>query len=131
MLVFLVDDDPIQNMINSQLIRLYDDKIEYMIYNNGVEVIQGLEEGLLPDIILLDINMPIMSGFEFLNLYQHYPNAANVFMLSSSDNEEDRKQANNYCCVQGYLIKPVSKEVVHDILLSADNKKSQESSKKY
>jgi CheY-like chemotaxis protein len=125
MLVFLVDDDPIQNMINSQLVRLYDDKIEYMIYNNGVEVIQGLEEGLLPDIILLDINMPIMSGFELLNLYQHYPNAAIVFMLSSSDNEEDRKQAKNYCCVEGYVIKPVSKQVLHDMLSSVDKKRSQ------
>lgn len=125
MLVFLVDDDPIQNMINSQLVRLYDDKIEFMVYNNGVEVIQGLEEGLLPDIILLDINMPIMSGFEFLNLYQHYTNAANVFMLSSSDNEEDRKQAKKYSCVRGYVIKPVSKEVLHDMLLSAKNRKSQ------
>jgi CheY-like chemotaxis protein len=125
MLVFLVDDDPIQNMINSQLVRLYDDKIEYLIYNTGVEVIQGLEEGLLPDIILLDINMPIMSGFEFLNLYQHYPDAAIVFMLSSSDNEEDRKQANNYRCVEGYVIKPVGKQVLHDILSSVDKKRTQ------
>jgi CheY-like chemotaxis protein len=124
MLVFLVDDDPIQNMITSQLVRLYNNEVEYVVYNNGEEVIQGLEEGLLPDIILLDINMPIMSGFEFLNLYQHYKRIAKVFMLSSSNNEEDRIKAEMYSCVKGYATKPVSKEAVHTMLLSADNKKN-------
>jgi len=124
MLVFLVDDDPIQNMITSQLVRLNDSKIEFVIYNNGVEVIQGLKEGLLPDIILLDINMPIMNGFDFLNLYQHYTHTAKVFMLSSSNNEEDRKQSEKYSCVNGYAIKPVSKEAIQSMLLSVNDKKT-------
>jgi CheY-like chemotaxis protein len=122
MLVFLVDDDPIQTMITSQLVKLYSSTVEYVIYNNGAEVIQGLKEGLVPDIILLDINMPIMNGFEFLNVYQHQTHTAKVFMLSSSDNEEDRNQAEKYNCVEGYATKPVTKEFIHDILLALDKK---------
>jgi len=53
--------------------------------------------------------MPIMGGFEFLNIYEDYAVKAKVFLLSSSVNEEDRKQAEKYSCAAGYYTKPISK----------------------
>lgn len=115
-MIFLVDDDLIQNMLTSQLAQLCG--VEYEIYNNGEEVIEALEEGKEPTHILLDINMPIMNGWEFLNLYQHYPKTAKVFMLTSSDNEEDMNKSDDFECVKGYYTKPISKESIEQILSS-------------
>ena len=115
MLVFLVDDDPIQNMITSQLVQISSSDAEYKVYSNGKEVIDGLETGLFPDVILLDINMPIMNGFDFLKVYKDYPQKANVFMLTSSLNDEDKGKASKYACVKGYYTKPVSPDKLSEI----------------
>jgi len=64
-MIFLVDDDLIQNTITSQLIKLCDASAEIEVFNNGSEVIEALKEGKKPTLILLDINMPIMDGWEF------------------------------------------------------------------
>ena len=107
-------------MFTSHLVGMYEGDIDSVVYNKGEEIIEGLDEGLLPDVILLDINMPIMGGFEFLNIYEDYAVKAKVFLLSSSVNEEDRKQAEKYSCVAGYYTKPISKESVHEMLRSAE-----------
>jgi len=100
-MIFLVDDDPIQNMLTSQLIEMNNKNTKYKVYSNGKEVIEGLESGIEPKVILLDINMPIMDGWEFLNLYNLYQNKASVFMLTSSTNETDLAKAKKYECVRG------------------------------
>lgn len=117
-MIFLVDDDLIQNTITSQLVSYCDASIEYEVYNNGEEVIEALKEGQEPTHILLDINMPIMNGWEFLNLYQNYPKTAKVFILTSSDNDEDLKKIDDFECVVGYYIKPVTKDTIEQILAS-------------
>ena len=118
MIIFLVDDDPIQNMLSTQMVKLSNEEALIVFYNNGKELIEGLEEGIEPDIIFLDINMPIMDGWEFLNLYSVYKKQAKVYMLTSSTNEIDLKRANNYKCIEGYFPKPINKETVQMILNS-------------
>jgi CheY-like chemotaxis protein len=71
------------------------------------------------DVILLDINMPEMSGFEFLDLYQPLydkglVNAA-VVMHSSSSAPADQSKASTYGCVRGYLVKPISKAMAQNL----------------
>jgi CheY-like chemotaxis protein len=64
------------------------------------------------DMILLDINMPGMDGFQFLDAYRSLTEArqarAAVVMLTSSPDPQDRSRAESYGCVRGYVVKPLS-----------------------
>ena len=115
-MIFLVDDDPIQNMLTSQLIKMTDVSSPYEIFSNGAEALEGLKEGKIPNLILLDINMPIMNGWEFLNEYDLFEKKGSVFMLTSSMNDEDRNKSKNYGCVTGYYPKPVNLDSIKEII---------------
>ena len=75
-----------------------------------------------PSLILLDINMPAMNGFEFLEAYQSllttqdiYPSPT-VIMFTSSDEENDKEKAMRFPFVKDYLIKPLSPEKVNKLV---------------
>ncbi len=110
--IFLVDDDPINNLINKRLLG------KVGIANNIVEFLEG-EEALLklndiePNIsilIFLDINMPVLNGWEFLEKYQEqYENRSDkIVMLSSSIDYQDRFKAQGYKVICGFLEKPLT-----------------------
>lgn len=67
----------------------------------------------MPDLIFLDLDMPAMSGFEFLErlnrICEHYPFKCRVVIVSSSDAEEDIRSSSDFPQVVKYLVKPVSK----------------------
>ncbi|MEK8052337.1 response regulator [Ideonella sp. DXS22W] len=77
-------------------------------------------EGAAVDLILLDIHMPGMNGFEFLQQHEAASAAAGrpavpVVMLTSSPDPADRARAAQYRCVRDYLVKPLSLDAAHDI----------------
>ena len=115
-MIFLVDDDPIQNMLTSKLIETADATTEYRVFQNGEEAIQAIDAKSRPEIILLDINMPIMDGWEFLDAYSSYRNKAKVYILTSSNMQEDRNKAEEYDCIAGYLTKPIGLAQIKEIL---------------
>ena len=84
------------------------------IARNGQEALSLLNErkssiAPLPDIVLLDLNMPLMSGLEFLESIRDNPEFQSlwVFVMSTSDNEKDKLVAHKYN-VAGYIVKPLS-----------------------
>ncbi len=115
-MIFLVDDDPIQNMLTSRLIESAAPGTKYAIFQNGQEVMHALEGGLKPEIILLDINMPIMDGWEFLEAYSTYKKKARVYMLTSSSNKEDLEKSKQFNCIAGYYTKPIDGRIMGEIL---------------
>lgn len=72
------------------------------------------------DLILLDINMPVMDGFGFLQAFEALPTEqrghAVVVMLSSSSDPTDRARAAGHACVRGFLRKPLDKEAAADLI---------------
>lgn len=115
--VMLVDDNPIDNMISKKLLERTH-KIGHIIsYDNPraalkyLDQLDNAEEMNSPDIIFLDINMPEMDGFKFLENYNKLPESTKenitVNILSSSENEWDIKRAKNNPDVKNYYVKPL------------------------
>lgn len=72
-----------------------------------------------PAVLLLDINMPTLSGWEFLERYERLPdnikNRISVYMLSSSVDQKDRDKASGHKYVKGFLSKPLGRESIISI----------------
>ncbi|WMJ73819.1 response regulator [Cytophagaceae bacterium ABcell3] len=117
--VMLIDDDGVTNFINHRLINRLDvaDSIETVI--NGDEAWQFLQHYTsknnqnCPELILLDLNMPVMDGFEFLNLFKSFEcnnkSQAKVVILTTSTHQKDIKAIVKDKSV-GYITKPLTKE---------------------
>jgi CheY-like chemotaxis protein len=115
-LIFLVDDDPINNLINRRLLGktgISDQIIEFLGAEEALEQIKLLNEkdSLL---IFLDINMPVLNGWEFLDMYIELFSHRNdkIIILSSSIDYQDRQKAMEYPIVSGFLEKPLSLEKI-------------------
>lgn len=82
-------------------------KLELTLVNDGVEALQKLQTGYRPDVVLADINMPNMNGFEFLEHLNASPllNTIPVIILSSNDDSNDRIKSLRLGAVD-YIVKP-------------------------
>lgn len=122
--VLLIDDDPITNYINKRVIEIAGLAGEIVLAENGQQGLEILIEGNdkgdpFPDLIVLDINMPVVNGFEFLNQLQDLaiPGCAlkNITIVSSSDRNEDKVKAKELG-IENYLVKPMTTAVLKRLL---------------
>ncbi len=116
-LAFIVDDDEIYVYGLKRLVAIHDLCKNLLVFNNGEEAIKYLKPIManadqLPDIILLDINMPIMDGWDFLNEFikieANLSKKITIYMITSSINNEDIEKAKTYSEVSNYFVKPVT-----------------------
>lgn len=126
--ILLVDDDKASNFINQLLIRKLAITDELHVARNGKEAIELIREkchgpasnsGGMPQLILLDINMPVMDGFEFLQAYEALDctskEATVIAVLTTSLNPKDRERV-KAAGVRHFLNKPLTKEVLEKLL---------------
>lgn len=119
-MIYLIDDDEIQNLINTRVISIVSDAIEVKAFTSAEIALAELKEKKegLPEMIFLDINMPKMNGWGFLDAYQNEENKVKVYMLSSSINNKDIQKSETYDIVNGFICKPLVVEKLAEILKS-------------
>lgn len=115
--VAIVDDDSIFQFTTKIKIEKLLLANEVLVFTDGEEIYNYLEEkdiSELPSILLLDINMPLVDGWDFLELYkaidEKKQNGIKIYMLSSSINPVDVEKAKENIFVQDYITKPIRDE---------------------
>lgn len=116
--ILLLDDDPIVNIINEQLFRKFNACNQYIVCRTSKEAMDYLNSSTtLPEILVIDLNIPILKGFDFLDtFYAKFTNNISVYILTSSINPTDKSKALSYPFVKGYLKKPITKDVILSII---------------
>ncbi len=123
-LVAIVDDDKIFHMMAVRLMQLTNVSDRFLTFINGREAIEYLEknkncESQIPDTLFLDINMPIVDGWAFLEKYDSIhaslAKEVKIYMVSSSIDPRDTDRAKKNKHVLDYISKPVSKEHLLEI----------------
>jgi CheY-like chemotaxis protein len=121
--VCIVDDDPIYVFTTKQKLQVGKFCNNILIYNNGKEAFEALKalienNNTLPDVILLDLNMPVWDGWDFLDEFQTIK--ANkkiaIYIVSSSDNPDDIARSKSYHIVNDFIIKPITIEKLDEEL---------------
>lgn len=112
----LIDDNPIDLMVNEKVLSTCFSDIEVTKVLSGEEALNYLSKSdSLPEVILLDINMPEMNGFEFLEEYKRlFQNNSHtkIYILSSSIDPADISKANEEIEVKDFMRKPLNAEEV-------------------
>ena len=125
--ICIIDDDRIYQFAARKTIERTGLAETISPFINGEEAINYLKKRIadqtsLPDYIFLDINMPVMNGWQFLEEYQAIPeknrSQSKIFMVSSSVSDYDINRSKEFEVVSGYIIKPVPTEKFREILSS-------------
>jgi CheY-like chemotaxis protein len=124
--ILIIDDDPIANYLHQLVIRKLKLNAEILVHKNGSEALKFLLECLnegqaSPQLILIDINMPVMDGFDFLTEYKKllFSNHSKVQLvaLTTSTVPRDLEKMKSFG-VTNYITKPLNQEKLQLILES-------------
>lgn len=123
--VLLIDDDNINNFIVINKLNSLGLVDKIVSAENGQEAIDYIltciiENENLPELVFLDINMPIMDGWGFLDVFEKiekiHQHKITIYMVSSSVYKEDIEKSNNYSSVKMFISKPLTKEKLSELI---------------
>jgi CheY-like chemotaxis protein len=118
--ILLIDDNADDNIYNQIIIEKMDIADNIKVAENGLEALNYLEKDQkTPDLILLDINMPKMNGWEFLEIYRAYCGennlSSNVIVLANALSKEDQQKLENIPVIVSHNVKPLTKQMLEEI----------------
>jgi len=121
--IFLVDDDHIYQFTAKKTLEAMGVVVKVSVFMAGVVDLKFIQSHLsdkdaLPDVIFLDINMPIMDGWQFVEEFRKLELGKEValYMVSSSVDETDLKRSKEYTVINDYIIKPVGRNRFQELL---------------
>lgn len=125
--IYLVDDDDIFQYLTRKVIEETKKVQQICEFQNGEAAIESIksaikERGDLPELILLDLSMPIMDGWDFLDELKRLKPQINseiiIYIVSSTISPKDIQKVNGYAEVKDYVIKPITRQKFNDLLNS-------------
>ncbi len=123
----IIDDDPIFVFGAKKLMQYANFCTSFMIFHNGKEALTNLKSIIsagekLPDIMLLDLNMPIMDGWQFLEEFTKIKTdkKITIYIITSSVDPADVERAKEYESVTNYLVKPITLDTLKELLVEGE-----------
>jgi len=124
--IILIDDDKIVNALNERIIRNLLPDVSIKVFDNGEKGLVYLlsaKDQNLKTLVFLDISMPIMDGFQFMNVYEnaiaYQDHSFVICLLTGSIDKADQEKANQYPSVLEYTKKPLGKEKIKTLIEQA------------
>ena len=119
----IIDDDPIFVYGVKKVMDIINFCDNIMVFRNGQEALDNLKaiitsDDALPDVIILDLNMPVLDGWQFLDQFIKIPCKKKIvlYIASSSVDPADTLRAKSYEIVSDYIVKPISIEKLTTVL---------------
>ncbi len=117
--ICIIDDDPIYQFLINKIIGTTDAGHELIFFKNGKEALDYFTLDLknnLPEIILLDLEMPVMDGWDFLKeIDQLKTDNTSIYIVSSSISHEDKEKARTFSKIKGHYSKPINSNRIKEI----------------
>lgn len=121
----IIDDDPIFIYGTKRIMKETDFCDSLSVYHNGEDALHGLQHnydatGKVPQVIFLDLNMPIMNGWEFLDEFIKIPSGVlkktTIYIISSSVDPRDIDKVSEYELINNYILKPITPNDLETVL---------------
>jgi two-component SAPR family response regulator len=114
----IIDDDPISNFVFKNIVKKVNPQIAVTEFTDPVAAVDYIKQntGSLPDRIFIDLNMPVLTGWDVLDRLAYIEDKPEIYIYSSSMDTKDYEKSNLYSFLKGYIVKPITEDKFHEVL---------------